>query len=118
MRPYHVGEIPGNGGHHAKAGVEHQPIAKVSLGQNEPNPFNPMTTIRFSLDSSRHASLRVYDVSGRLVRTLVDRDLNAGQPVVVWDGKTEAGVSSPSGVYFYRLIDGERVLTRRMTLLR
>jgi spore coat protein A len=119
MRPFHVGPLPdGGNGHAAKAGVETQPIAKTSLGQNEPNPFNPMTTIRFNLDSNRHTALRVYDVAGRLVRTLVDRDLNAGEHVVVWDGRNQAGLETPSGVYFYRLLDGQRVLTRRMTLLR
>jgi spore coat protein A len=116
MRPYHIGPMPPNGGPHAKA--QAQTAARIELDQNEPNPFNPMTRIRFSLNGDRQVALRVYDVAGRLVRTLVERELTSGEHVVTWDGRSDAGVQSPSGVYFYRLIDAERVLARSMILLR
>jgi spore coat protein A len=115
MRPYYVGPMPANGGPHAKTAG---PSARMALEQNQPNPFNPMTQIRFSLERSQHAKLRVFDVAGRLVRTLADREFAAGQHVMLWDGKDDAGLQVSSGVYFYRLLGGERVLTRRMVVLR
>jgi spore coat protein A len=116
MRPYHVGPMPMDEVPHAKP-VAHS-ATRVALEQNEPNPFNPATLIRFSLRDDRYAELRVYDVAGRLVRTLAKREFTAGAHAVFWDGRSDDGLDAPSGVYFYRLIDGERALTRRMVLLR
>jgi flagellar hook assembly protein FlgD len=65
-----------------------------------------------------NASLRVYDVSGRLIRSLVDGRLPAGMHEVMWNGRDENGAMAASGVYFYRLSAGEIVQTRKMVLLR
>jgi flagellar hook capping protein FlgD len=73
------------------------------LYQNAPNPFNPATTIRYSLASAGWATIRVYGVGGALVRTLVDRHHAAGIYTVRWDGKDDGGRRLSSGVYFYRL---------------
>jgi hypothetical protein len=73
------------------------------LAQNSPNPFNPSTTIRFSLAAAGKARLIVYDVRGRRVATLLDRALPAGEARVAWNGRNDAGVSVGSGVYFYQL---------------
>jgi hypothetical protein len=90
----------------------------VALYQNAPNPFNPTTTIRFSLDRPTHVSIDVYDVSGRRIRTLVNGRLHADYHSVDWDGKDEWGKSVSSGVYFYRLQTGTVSHTRKMVMLK
>jgi aminopeptidase N len=89
-----------------------------ALGQNVPNPFNPHTTIRFSVPDTRMVTLRVYDVAGRLVTTLAEQDFPAGAHTITWDGNDRRGVSSASGVYFYKIIAGGNTATRKMVLLR
>ena len=93
------------------------PTALV-LEQNVPNPFNPKTSIAFSVPTSAKVSLRVYDVRGRLVRTLVDEVRGPGRHVVDWDGRDDAGVQAASGVYLYRLVNGERTVQKKMSLLK
>ena len=69
-----------------------------------PNPANPAATISFSLAQKGAVKLRIFDVSGRLVRTLVDEVLEAGEPhEVAWDGTSDSGRSVGSGVFFYQL---------------
>ncbi len=77
--------------------------ASLTLDQNTPNPFNPLTTIRFSIAESGLVSLTIYDVNGRRVRTLVDGLSSAGYQSVVWDGTDSRGRPVASGVYLYRL---------------
>lgn len=89
------------------------------LGQNTPNPFNPRTTIEFAVPGAGFVALRVYDASGRLVRTLVQRQYaGPARERTVWDGRDEEGRAVPSGVYFCRLETNERVATRKMMLLK
>ncbi|MGD9548643.1 MAG: FlgD immunoglobulin-like domain containing protein [Candidatus Krumholzibacteriia bacterium] len=84
-----------------------------------PNPFNPMVTIGFDLPDIRQASLKVYDVSGRLVATLVDgATLPAGTHQVVWTGTDDSGRAVAAGVYFYRLQAGDFQRTRTMTMVK
>ena len=83
------------------------------LWQNNPNPFNPSTQIRYFLGQDEHVTMRVFDLAGRPVRTLVDEDVRAGWHTVAFD----AG-ELPSGVYLYRLETAGQVLTRRMVLLK
>lgn len=85
---------------------------------NRPNPFNPMTTIRFDLARPSDASVVVFDLSGRKVKTLVRGALDGGRHEVSWDGRDEGGAEVPSGVYFYRIVAGDVNETRKMTLLR
>jgi hypothetical protein len=92
---------------------------QTALHQNFPNPFNPTTVIRYELAAPSRVSLRVYDVRGALVRTLEDRSLSAGRYEVGWDGVDNRGGQVASGIYFYRLVNGEGiVLTRKMVLLK
>ncbi|HOF61892.1 MAG TPA: FlgD immunoglobulin-like domain containing protein [Candidatus Latescibacteria bacterium] len=93
-------------------------VAPFALFQNAPNPFNPSTTIRFSLPDAGYVKLAVYDVTGALVRTLVEGPVETGIHEAVWDGKNTLGAEVASGMYVYRLTGGCGVLTRRMTLLR
>ncbi len=89
------------------------------LAQNVPNPCNPSTRIAYSMSRAGSVTLRVYDVAGRLVRTLVDDDHSpAGRAEVAWDGRDDRGASVASGVYFYRLEAGSFVSTRKMVLLK
>lgn len=99
------------------SGVDEAPRT-LALRQNIPNPFNPMTHIAYSIPSRAHVRLTVYDVNGRVVRGLVDRDLGADDYTVVWDGKTDSGAAAASGIYFYRLLADDRELERKMILLR
>lgn len=92
--------------------------ARFALHPNQPNPFNPVTTIRFELDRPGPATLRVYTVSGALVRTLADARLPAGHYRVPWDGRDSSGRPVGSGVYLYRLTEGGRNLSRKMSLLK
>jgi hypothetical protein len=91
----------------------------VLLHQNTPNPFNPTTSIAFDIPEQGHVALRVYDVGGRLVRTLVDGRREAGTHVVPWNGRDDAGRPAPSGIYLYRLsFQNSVVQTRKMMLLK
>jgi uncharacterized lipoprotein YddW (UPF0748 family) len=95
--------------------VEHQEgqPTEYSLSQNYPNPFNPTTQIRFTIPSSGRVTLKVYDVLGREEATLVDETMNPGLYTITWNA-----ASAASGVYFYRLVAGTYVQTKRMTLVR
>ena len=83
-----------------------------------PNPFNPQTTLTFSLPSASHVRLTVYDVSGRLVATLLDEDRGPGVWNVVWEGRDKTSQRVSSGVYFYRIEAGDFIETKRMVLLK
>ncbi len=90
----------------------------IELAQNTPNPFNPSTEIRYSVPRAGQGSLRVYNVRGELVRTLLEGGFEAGNGSVVWDGRTDNGLNTGSGVYFYRLVVGNSSAARRMVLLK
>jgi hypothetical protein len=91
---------------------------QTELEQNYPNPFNPSTTIRFTLAAPQHVSVGIYDVSGRLVRTLISEVLPAGMHVVVWDGRDDSMAGAASGVYFCRIEAAEGVRTKKLVLVR
>lgn len=96
-----------------------KPPTTFALHQNVPNPFNPTTDIRFDVPpESGVVTLRIYDVNGRLVRTLVNGPLPPGQKTVAWDGLNDAGISVTTGMYFYRLTGPGFVRTRKMMLLK
>jgi hypothetical protein len=94
-------------------------VAATTLEPNYPNPFNPTTTIAYTLQSLGAVTLEILDVRGRHVRTLVDGSLESpGRHEVVWDGTSDEGVRAPSGVYFYHLATPEFRETRRMVLVK
>jgi hypothetical protein len=90
----------------------------TALLPNSPNPFNPATTIRFTLETSEHVTLAIFDAKGRRVTTLVHEVRGAGPHEVQWDGTDAVGSSVASGVYFYRMRAGNVRLSRRMVLLK
>ncbi len=91
---------------------------QFALRPNYPNPFNPTTSIRFDVASRSHVTLRVYDVSGALVRTLADESMDAGSHVIEWNGRNDQGNPASSGVYFYRLTAPGFSDVRKMTLIK
>jgi hypothetical protein len=89
-----------------------------SLSQNYPNPFNPSTRIEFSLPKQSFVSLKIYDVIGREVSTVVDEVKGAGRFAVEWNGRNQSGRLAASGVYFYQITAGSFVQNKKMILLK
>ena len=99
-------------------GVEDQVPERFGLHQNSPNPFNPKTTLRYDVPAGGgDVQIEVFDVSGRLVRVLLDSFQPAGRHAVAWDGRDASGRAQPSGVYFARLRAPDTEQIRRMVLL-
>jgi hypothetical protein len=89
------------------------------LDNNYPNPFNPTTTIRYGIKEQTHVSLKIYNVTGQLVKTLVSEVKKpAAEYSVTWDGRDASGNSVSSGVYFYSLTAGDTKHTKKMVLLK
>jgi hypothetical protein len=96
------------------------PIARADLLQNHPNPFNPTTNITFYVPdgSAQKVSLKIYDVTGALVKTVEDGVFPPGRYVRVWDGTNNRGNTVGSGIYFYQLREKNFVSTKKMVLLK
>lgn len=88
-----------------------------ALSQNYPNPFNPETIISYSLPKTATVRLTIYNVFGRMIRTLVDGSMKPGEHRIVWDGRDNQGRKVASGVYFYKLEAGEFRAMKKMILL-
>lgn len=93
-------------------------IRDYALYPAYPNPFNPSTTIAFDLPETQHVKLEIFDISGRKVRTLVNKTVNAGRHQVNWDGHNETGMLVASGTYLYHIKAGEFTQVRKMMLLK
>jgi len=104
----------------APTGIEDtQAHHSFALHQNVPNPFNPMTRISFDVPAGGgEVKLRVYDVEGKLVRTLADGYHTAGKKTTAWSGESDSGRDAASGIYFYRMTAPGFAQTRKMLLLR
>ncbi|MCX6134759.1 MAG: YCF48-related protein [Ignavibacteriales bacterium] len=89
-----------------------------SLSQNYPNPFNPTTVISYELPANSFVTLKIYDLLGREIATVVNEMGTPGVYTARWDGKSDRGESLSSGVYLYELRAGTSVMTRKMVLLR
>lgn len=93
-------------------------LPALALFDNYPNPFNPETTLSFSLPSSQSVRLDIFNLKGQLVKTLVNSDLASGVHRLVWDGKDARNQLVASGVYYYRLTAANDQLTKKMLLLK
>jgi hypothetical protein len=103
------------------AGVSPRDVAMPAcrLLPNYPNPFNPRTTVRFTLSNESRVRLDIFDVRGRHVATLADGLYDEGESRVTWDGMNDAGGPEASGVYFLRMLAAGRFAeTRKITLLK
>ena len=109
--------VTGSGSTSAHDGVPLRAPA-VTLQPNHPNPFNPSTTLRFSLSRDSQVRLTVHDLMGRAVRTLVDDDRPAGEHSVLWDGRDERGEAVGSGVYFVRVETRDGVDSQKVALIK
>ncbi len=98
------------------SGMKKSETGKIKAS-NAPNPFNPSTTITYTLQQAGQVSVKVYNTQGRLVRTLVDSYGQTGSHTVMWDGLTDQGEQAASGMYFYTIATPDQTLTQRMTLL-
>jgi hypothetical protein len=93
-------------------------VVTRGLGNAFPNPFNPMTRMTFGVDRPSATKLRIYDVTGRLVRVLVDDYLSPGEHVATWDGRNDRGESVASGVYIASFAAGNITQSRKLLVLR
>jgi len=92
--------------------------SRLELAKNYPNPFNPRTTIAFSLPADGPVRLQIFDMRGRLVKTLHDGGLPAGHHSLMWDGTDNSGRRVASGLFVYRLASGNKVLSQKMMLMK
>jgi len=90
----------------------------IELHQNFPNPFNPVTNIRYDLKEAGQVRINVYDIRGALVATLVDERQSPGRHLATWKGTDVNGQQVASGVYIYRLVANDQVISKQMTLVR
>ena len=102
--------------HVAAHGLHHRPDLGLVLHPARPNPFNPATTVRFELARAGQTTLRVYDVAGRLVTTLIDEERAAGSAAARWDGRDARGRPAPSGVYLVELRQDDQRAARKLLL--
>jgi hypothetical protein len=95
-------------------------IAPVSfvLHQNYPNPFNPVTTLRYDLPEDALVNITIYDMMGRVVKTIVNTQQNAGFKSVQWNATTNIGQSVSAGLYLYTIDAGQFRQSKKMLLLK
>jgi len=94
-------------------------IKKYTLQQNYPNPFNPRTTIRFELPHPSQVSIKIYNIQGKLVKSLSGKKMwEYGSHTITWDGKNDSGIAVSSGVYLYQLKVNEFKKTKKMLFLK
>jgi hypothetical protein len=93
-------------------------VSTFELFQNYPNPFNPSTTIEYQVPSVGNIRIQLYNVTGELVRTLMNAEQSAGKYSVTWNGRDENNHQVANGVYIYRVVFGNTVLSKKMLLLK
>ncbi len=94
------------------------PLPFTRLHPNYPNPFNPETTIKFTLGTDSPVALEIYNLKGQKIRTLTDQNYKSGTHSLIWDGKDDSNLSVASGIYFCRLSNGTNVKSRKLMLMK
>ncbi len=102
----------------ANASIQDAIPTEVNLSQNYPNPFNPTTRIDYSVVSDGNVTLNIYDITGRLVSTLVDGYVDSGYHSVMWNGLDSNGKMVAAGIYFYSLQSETSSMTRKMVYMK
>ena len=112
--------IPTGGGIPTAIGKEDEAnvVKKFALENNYPNPFNPVTTIKYQTPRTADISLVIYNALGQKIRTLVDAKVESGSHTVTWNGRNEMGKTVSSGIYFYVLTAGDTRIAKKMILMR
>jgi hypothetical protein len=113
-----TGTIRMGTGHTSTSAELPAPPKRTVLHPNAPNPFNPSTRLSFDLATAGKVKLQIVDVSGRVVRNLVDSNMQPNRYTFLWDGKDDAGTRAASGTYFAKLTTPDGVESRTMTLLK
>ncbi|MCB0280864.1 MAG: T9SS type A sorting domain-containing protein, partial [Calditrichaeota bacterium] len=93
-------------------------VLEYKLAQNYPNPFNPVTTIKYQLKENTDVQLLIFNTLGQKVKTLVNAYQSANSYEVLWNGSNDNGRKVASGIYFYKLITANKVLTKKMVLIK
>lgn len=91
---------------------------EFKLYDNYPNPFNPETTIRFTLDEKQKINLNIFDLQGRLINQLVNRVMRPGEYTIRWNGINQNNKRVASGIYFYQLAGKNRTIVKKMQFLK
>ncbi len=91
---------------------------EFSVSQNYPNPFNPSTVIEFALPSNEFVTIKIYDILGREIATLVNKETNAGVHRITWNGKDNNGAEVSAGAYIYRITAGKNIVAKKMMLIK
>jgi hypothetical protein len=115
---YRIGAVSDEGEVYSQNISLSLPPKPAMLYQNYPNPFNPSTAIAYYLPRAGGASLVIYDVAGRSVRTLADGPKSAGRHTVLWDGTNDNGAQVGSGVFYYRLRADKVSITKKLVIIR
>jgi len=89
-----------------------------AIEQNFPNPFNPVTTLRYNLPENGHVNITVYDMLGRKVRTILNQQQDPGYKSLIWDATNDYGKPVSAGIYLYQIQAGEYISTKKMVLLK
>jgi hypothetical protein len=118
LRLYQIELFDSTGGKGGSQSAGNTLIQKPTLYQSYPNPFKSQTAIRYSLSANSNIALTIYDISGRLVKTLFSEYQRAGIYSINWNGRDDKGRTLAQGVYFYRLKTEEFTNTKRMVLIR
>lgn len=89
-----------------------------TVSQNYPNPFNPSTTINYEIPGTTNVQIKIYDINGRLIKTLVNEIKDAGGHSIDWDGKNDIGMAVATGTYLYQVQLGNNIQAKKMLLLK
>ena len=88
------------------------------LYNNYPNPFNPETTIQFTIDQTQKINLNIFDAQGRLIVRLVNREMQPGQYTIRWNGTDKNNHRVASGIYFYQLLGNDQTIVKKMQFIK
>jgi len=93
-------------------------LERFDMSQNYPNPFNPSTKIDFSVPRSSIVTIKIYDITGKEIKSLVSQKMSPGKYTVDWNGTDNNGLQIATGVYFYRLVASGNVIVKKMVLIK